>query len=139
MRPRPFDPKRPEGGPESRARIDTPSHFESTILPTMESLGSETGRCVLRLLSFFPRVSGGGIVGWIHLALAPAFDDEHAIPAKGVVGLVPLEFPISDEAVFVRPFLRVRPSRIVALMCPDLLVFLALRFGDGDCRDDHTH
>ena len=51
--PFPGDPQRPEGRPETEPRINSAAHFETAVLPTVQTLGGQACRRVLGILPVF--------------------------------------------------------------------------------------
>src|SRR5450759_1206227 len=103
------------------ARVDPGAHLEPSVAPALDALGGQAGRGVFGKLALALPIRTARLVVGVGHVLAARFDDQHAVLAPGVGGLVPRQLLVAHEPGFVGPARRVGTARLVELIAPDQL------------------
>lgn len=109
----------PNRWPETRFSFDPSFDFEPAVLPALESVGDEAGGGVFYKLAVLAPVFVIRLVVRVLDFFTLGLDDEIAVLADGIFRVIPLQFFVADEAIFIGPVLRVWLAVCIEFIGPD--------------------
>ena len=108
----------PERRPAPLADVDLGAHLEAAVLPVVLARRRHRGRRVVVVLAaLFPVAAAGDVVRVQDVDLLRG-DGQQTVGHRRVVGLVPLQLLVADEAFFVAPVRGIGRAAAVELVGP---------------------